>query len=248
MKLNRRDFLFGTLGLASAPAMGGPVRSLLSPLGILEPVLAPPTALDYIQDGLVGMWDGIENAGWGVHDPSATTWVNLVNGGTFNVGSGNYFTDDSLYVATDKMASLAIPLYGIQDNNAYTFEIVGASYNGQSLCTIPYAYGAAFSAFPDWSDSDSYVIGCGGNMSIKNTGPRGTRKSFGLIVSGDTWKLFSKQFNAEKSGTWTKTTSRFDGGKLRSVSATNVLRLYSRALTPEEIRYNYLIDKMRFGL
>jgi hypothetical protein len=38
------------------------------------------SAKDYIQDGLVAMWDGIENAGWGVHDPSATVWKDLVGG------------------------------------------------------------------------------------------------------------------------------------------------------------------------
>ena len=26
------------------------------------------TAKDYAQNGLLAMWDGIENAGWGVHD------------------------------------------------------------------------------------------------------------------------------------------------------------------------------------
>lgn len=37
------------------------------------------TAKDYVQDGLVAMWDGIENAGWKTHDPAATTWIDLVN-------------------------------------------------------------------------------------------------------------------------------------------------------------------------
>ena len=37
-----------------------------------------PTAKDYVQDGLIAMWDGIENAGWGVHDPNATVWKDLV--------------------------------------------------------------------------------------------------------------------------------------------------------------------------
>ena len=40
----------------------------------------PVTARSYVQDGLVAMWDGIENAGWGVHDNNATNWVDLVNG------------------------------------------------------------------------------------------------------------------------------------------------------------------------
>lgn len=34
-------------------------------------------ARDYIQDGLIAMWDGIENAGWGVHDNTRTTWKDL---------------------------------------------------------------------------------------------------------------------------------------------------------------------------
>jgi hypothetical protein len=38
------------------------------------------SAKDYIQDGLVAMWDGIENAGWGVHDDNATEWVDLKGG------------------------------------------------------------------------------------------------------------------------------------------------------------------------
>ena len=33
-----------------------------------------PTAKDYVQDGLLALWDGIENAGWGTHDVNATTW------------------------------------------------------------------------------------------------------------------------------------------------------------------------------
>lgn len=36
------------------------------------------TAKSYVQNGLLAMWDGIENAGFGVHDPDATYWVDLV--------------------------------------------------------------------------------------------------------------------------------------------------------------------------
>lgn len=54
-RINRRDFLTGAGAILATGAIAHPVRSLLSPLGILEPVLAPPTAADYIQDGLVAM-------------------------------------------------------------------------------------------------------------------------------------------------------------------------------------------------
>ena len=39
------------------------------------------TAKSYVQDGLIAMWDGIENAGWGVHDMNATMWKDLTGNG-----------------------------------------------------------------------------------------------------------------------------------------------------------------------
>ena len=35
------------------------------------------TSASYTQDGLIGQWDGEDNAGTGEHDPSATTWKDL---------------------------------------------------------------------------------------------------------------------------------------------------------------------------
>ena len=32
------------------------------------------TAMGYVQDGLLACWDGIENAGSGIHNSSATKW------------------------------------------------------------------------------------------------------------------------------------------------------------------------------
>ena len=40
-----------------------------------------PTARDYVQDGLIAMWDGIENVGYGQHDDNATSWADLTGGG-----------------------------------------------------------------------------------------------------------------------------------------------------------------------
>ena len=39
------------------------------------------TAKDYVQDGLVAMLDGIENAGFGTNDANATVWVDLSGNG-----------------------------------------------------------------------------------------------------------------------------------------------------------------------
>ena len=46
--------------------------------------IATPAAA-YIQDGLVACWDGVENAGTGVHDAGATVWKDLVAGREFTL-------------------------------------------------------------------------------------------------------------------------------------------------------------------
>ena len=38
------------------------------------------SAKSYVQDGLAHQWDGIENVGYGIHDGSASTWIDLVSG------------------------------------------------------------------------------------------------------------------------------------------------------------------------
>ena len=58
-----------------------------------------PTARDYVQDGLIAMWDGIENAGWGVHDSSATTWKDLVGGNDLVLQNTAHFDENSLVSA-----------------------------------------------------------------------------------------------------------------------------------------------------
>ena len=35
------------------------------------------TSASYVQSGLIAQWDGIDNAGTGTHDPTATTWKDL---------------------------------------------------------------------------------------------------------------------------------------------------------------------------
>ena len=43
---------------------------------------------EYQQSGLIAHWDGIENAGRGKHDGSATTWTDLVGGRKFQFDNG----------------------------------------------------------------------------------------------------------------------------------------------------------------
>ena len=54
------------------------------------------TAKNYVKSGLIALWDGIENAGWGVHNASATTWKDLV--GSYNlINNGCTVTQNSTH-------------------------------------------------------------------------------------------------------------------------------------------------------
>lgn len=59
------------------------------------------TAKSYIQDGLIAMWDGIENAGWGVHDPNATVWKDLVGSIAVNRVGNPVFNSNHCYFDGD---------------------------------------------------------------------------------------------------------------------------------------------------
>ena len=57
-----------------------------------------PTARDYVQDGLLVLYDGIENVGWGEHDGNASAWVDLA--GTLDPAqyqAGTIVADDHAY-------------------------------------------------------------------------------------------------------------------------------------------------------
>ena len=65
------------------------------------PTPSVPTARDYVQDGLIAMWDGIENAGWGVHDASAATWKDIVGNNDLTIVSGAQTITDNSMVFND---------------------------------------------------------------------------------------------------------------------------------------------------
>ena len=58
-------------------------RILLVAAALAAQCACAETAARYVQDGLLACWDGYENAGAGLHDPSATKWKDIVGGREF---------------------------------------------------------------------------------------------------------------------------------------------------------------------
>ena len=88
--MKRREFiakcgagLAGIITAGKAPA--AIVKSMLGANGA-DFIISKESDFPYVTKGLIAMWDGEWNAGYGIHDPNATVWKNLVQGSPFGDG------------------------------------------------------------------------------------------------------------------------------------------------------------------
>jgi hypothetical protein len=87
------------------------------------------TAKLYIQDGLVAMWDGIENTGWGTHDANATVWKDLVGTRDVPMTNVSWGNDECIFDGVNSYGEL----YHGQISNMITCEVCFRSYNPTSF-------------------------------------------------------------------------------------------------------------------
>jgi len=133
---------------ASIVAIAKPQRSILGADGTEYTVSAAPSAADYIQDGLILMWDGIENAGVGIHDPDASVWVDLVSGVELRIQSTAYWSRGGLVIDRQKNGVTTVfkgyPFFSVYsdavDARTLTFETVYSLdyYGGTSGSGVNY--------------------------------------------------------------------------------------------------------------
>ena len=202
------------------------------------------TAKDYVQDGLIAMWDGIENAGWGIHDPNATVWKDISGHGNDAVLSGSIsFVADHI-VMTGGNASI----YGMPNNLCVTTEIVFLKTRNvytQFVEFVGYDGGCKHIGVRDNSCLIFHNSNCGNypvNTSVINQASfdHSLQRCFinGLksnpISNGGSFSTLKKGFGVYNSP--------FNEGLVYSC------RVYSRTLLSAEIAANYAIDKARFGL
>ena len=225
-----------------------------------------PTARDYVQDGLIAMWDGIENAGWGVHDAAATTWKDLVGDYDLAISQGAQF--DSTCFRTNGVAKAAYSTtaYFLKDvtyyeavfkmltiadrtTNPYVSLVVARQRNGthstQKNVIIANENPASYMP-PNFcfnkrtavrADTLDHSACCGFIDSSVNF-----LMLDGSEISVDTYPLYQGVFSDGISVGSSTNSSYVCDGRLYS------FRVYSRAPTAAEIAANYAIDKERFNL
>lgn len=219
----------------------------------------------YVQTGLVGHWDGIENAGAGTHDNAATAWSDLAGG----IGDATRMSDKVVWqddcwtngvdgapfeVDSDFAKALSTKCFTLEvrvrptrtsdretiignynKGQNFNLEHNGASPTGcfRFFCNNAPNWGAPATVAADEAASATFVAPADGYpIAYKNGTLAGTHNAkITASMAGNHGTIFGGEYN--------RANMAFRG-------AFYSVRLYNRALTPDEISINANIDKIRF--
>jgi hypothetical protein len=216
---------------------------------IVGPDVIDYTAKDYVQDGLVAMWDGIENAGWGVHDESFGGSINLVSMVDKLVGTSTAeniikvtknFTmtlPDEFSMATIQFCRPTTEPFG----SAFLFYKGSANASGERFGLLGTSNSYGNFGIRYWNGeacSSGYRIAKSGASCVVYTVGDG-RSRIRRLDTSENYVLSSVDVAADLFNIFYSASG--------SVFYHNI-RLYNRVLTDEEIAHNYEIDKARFDI
>ena len=210
-----------------------------------------PTAKSYVQNGLIAMWDGIENAGWGVHDPETTVWKDLSGtGNDLTLMNGAHFDANSLITAArnsvSALLSTTLPYATIEicaffdaSRNSSQLVCFGNSVDAQRMMCC-----------------DPKQIQCYNGTFVITVSESKSKRTWAATYSSAAAPYIDGQLatGTVSANKWDYRTGTFGLSGSSNYSSWNFVgnyycvRLYSRALTAEEIAANYAIDKKRFNL
>jgi hypothetical protein len=210
-----------------------------------------PTAADYIQEDLIAMYDGIENAGWDMHNDSATVWNDLIGTRNFSryFGSVTFGDDHAVFNGSSNLSCPSGLFSATQIECVFEYDATSTKgcvfFTNQNLETQIYVDIATNQLQLNyWPTNTRYVIDVAPSTAMSVS----VREKIGYlngqraerIQSGAPGRYYFYPINPLcGSGTWR---GDFFKGKIYCI------RCYSRALTDKEIRYNSIIDTVRFNL
>ena len=219
------------------------------------------TSASYVQDGLIAQWDGIDNAGTGVHDPNATVWKDLAGHNDLTLASGATWRRGICFYMNTRTNGLAAA-YGTEAATTYkTIEILFKEDSWWNRILFWSGTQSRYVAF-DVRDTKPFKwVYFDGAKSTPYAKVR-TYDPNALVATYDDNNAVTQIYadgapkvNATQTNTWNPGDNRVTLG-WRSATTANKdygwegevysIRLYSRALTPEEIARNHAIDVKRF--
>ncbi|MBO6031854.1 MAG: hypothetical protein J6Q22_10475 [Prevotella sp.] len=225
------------------------------------------TAQDYVMDGLVSMWDGIENAGWGLHEDSPQYWSDLVGEdymaktGSANTYYPTYFTENGLCgIAYNHWPSKSQRLYSALIGTERTVEVVFTrTYMGNTV-GLPNFTGNNWLSMQGFSGASMLCYHEGAGFWV--TPPIQTAP----VTFSLTWVVEDGKCHVYVNGMLQSTVNSggmsvpnnsimtlgqnigLVNGTSYFAALTHSVRIYSKALSDAEVKANLTVDRGRFGL
>ena len=212
-------------------------------------------ASSYIQDGLIAMYDGIENAGAGQHSNSATTWKDLSgNGWDLTLGGNNtankWETDHFNFVSFSNTIGQRFTLDATNMGSIKTLEFCMENAGEAVLLHYRDDFG-----FVVDGRNGGYAYKWLNNSSTARAFPFG-KNSGSIDIDNNIMYRNNVLCSAQSNGRTTVSTNSeliigcklYNGYRGHTSFKLFNLRFYNRILTDEERALNYAIDQLRFNL
>ncbi len=230
---------------------------------------AAVTSRSYVQRGLVAQYDGIDNAGYGVHDASAKVWKDLTGNGNDAIkatnvtwaanGWENNASCNPMYVGSGLAAVTATKTFTAEfactPSRTDTRECFFSQYNQRGVCI-------------EHNSSSGNKTG-GFLRFYVNSDPTHNWNAHDMKILADEWasislastptnQMFCKNgteslgTNIDLSGSLVNTCPSVIGGcpnrdNMAFYGKYNAFRLYDRVLSEDEAKVNAAVDAIRFN-
>ena len=235
-----------------------------------------PSARDYPQQGLVRLWDAIENAGWGTHAENPNRWIDCVIGAALDTADFSSiislprFLPSSVYFdGVDNALTANNPLAG--SYSEFSIQIPLSTQSGTTTYWVP------FTTYTGTSSSERIQINVEGTPRVHIVQLRGIQTvnigsnsladktgSITLVWTSSNSKLtvwFKGQLKGQMNmssfvaNTLVFTKPQWNIGGDFQVARDSFfcgdifgLRIYNRALTDAEIVQSAQLDAARFSI
>jgi hypothetical protein len=211
----------------------------------------------YVTDGLVAMWDGEWNAGGGVHDDTLTAWEDIISGYTLYQRNNSWTWDANSFgcSARDELR----PRYSGNYEAHPAWQAAGAA-GTWTVEIVPKAAGPSC-IHSKWvlNTSSFGYFRFGLDTATRYSDTSAIGKTIGSWVISRTGELVKTYWNGVPSLNLTVAGDQPTSSGVVTINGTtgssgnancryHAFRIYSSALTAEEIAANYAIDKRRFNL
>lgn len=225
-------------------------------------VMPPTPAMQYIQDGLLAMWDGEENAGFGKHDAAATQWVDCVSHIPLTLDQYVTVTENAMSNDVTRTKAAFVTELDTALSNAltneldeFTIEICEDATTTQSFYVWENPWIELYNA-RSASASNGYFLQSVYSRTL-GTGLFGGRSiasffdkhSFSLVVNKTNGTLaIYKNGTLLSDGALGTYGTDCDPLRFGITNTMHNIRIYNRALSADEVAANYAINLERFGL